>query len=69
MARSSRHRRRRFTTRVYDIDFTVTGSVLVPITKVPCGCKESDARSLRGGEGELGNLKTLTYGFTIFTQR
>jgi hypothetical protein len=23
---------------------------------------------LRGGGGELGNLKTLTYGFTIFTQ-
>jgi hypothetical protein len=22
--------------------------------------------SLRGGGGELGNLKTLTYGFTIF---
>jgi hypothetical protein len=32
-------------------------------------CKESDARSLRGGGGELGNLKTLTYGFTKFTQR
>jgi hypothetical protein len=31
-------------------------------------CKESDARSLRGGAVELGNLKTLTYGFTIFTQ-
>jgi hypothetical protein len=30
------------------------------------GCKESDARSLRGGGGELGKLKTLTYGFTIF---
>jgi hypothetical protein len=25
--------------------------------------------SLSGGGGELGNLKTLTYGFTIFTQR
>jgi hypothetical protein len=25
--------------------------------------------SLRGGGGELGNLKTLTYGFTNFTQR
>jgi hypothetical protein len=24
--------------------------------------------SLRGGGGELGNLKTLTYGFTNFTQ-
>jgi hypothetical protein len=32
-------------------------------------CKESDARSLRGGGGELGNLKTLTYSFTIFAQR
>jgi hypothetical protein len=32
-------------------------------------CKESDARSLRGGGGELCNLKTLTYGFTIFAQR
>jgi hypothetical protein len=27
------------------------------------------ARSLRGGGGELGNLKTLTYGFTTFSQR
>jgi hypothetical protein len=25
--------------------------------------------SLRGGGGELGNLKTLTYGFTNFAQR
>jgi hypothetical protein len=33
------------------------------------GCKESDARSLRGGGGELGKLKTLTYGFTTFAQR
>jgi hypothetical protein len=32
-------------------------------------CKESYAHSLRGGGGELGNLKTLTYGFTIFEQR
>jgi hypothetical protein len=32
-------------------------------------CKESDACSLRGGGGELGNLKNLTYGFTVFTQR
>jgi hypothetical protein len=32
-------------------------------------CKESYARILRGRGGELGNLKTLTYGFTIFTQR
>jgi hypothetical protein len=31
-------------------------------------CKESDARSLRGGGGELGNLKTLTYSFTTFAQ-
>jgi hypothetical protein len=31
--------------------------------------KESYARGLRGGRGELGNLKILTYGFTIFTQR
>jgi hypothetical protein len=31
-------------------------------------CKESDARSLRGGGGELGNVKTLTYGFTTFSQ-
>jgi hypothetical protein len=29
-------------------------------------CKESDARNLRGGVGELGKLKTLTYVFTIF---
>jgi hypothetical protein len=38
----------------------------------PCShttCKESDARSLRGGGGELGSLKILTYDFTIFTQR
>jgi hypothetical protein len=31
-------------------------------------CKEEDARSLRGGGGELGNLETLTYGFTTFSQ-
>jgi hypothetical protein len=30
-------------------------------------CKESNACSLRGGGGELGKLKTLTYGFTIFS--
>jgi hypothetical protein len=24
--------------------------------------------SLRGGGGELGDLKTLTYGFTTFSQ-
>jgi hypothetical protein len=32
-------------------------------------CKESDAHSLRGGGGELVKLKTLTYGFTNYTQR
>jgi hypothetical protein len=32
-------------------------------------CEESDARSLRGGGSELGNLKTVTYSFTIFAQR
>jgi hypothetical protein len=32
-------------------------------------CKESDARIVRGGGGELDNLKALTYGFTICTQR
>jgi hypothetical protein len=32
-------------------------------------CKEWDARSLRGGGGELDKLKTLTYGFTTFPQR
>jgi hypothetical protein len=31
--------------------------------------KESDVRSLTGGGGELGKLKTLTYGFTNFPQR
>jgi hypothetical protein len=31
--------------------------------------KESNARILRGRWGELGILKTLIYGFTIFTQR
>jgi hypothetical protein len=30
-------------------------------------CKELDARSLRGGGGELDKLKTLTYGFIIFS--
>jgi hypothetical protein len=30
--------------------------------------KESDARSLTGGGGALGNLKNLTYGFTTFSQ-
>jgi hypothetical protein len=36
-------------------------------TQLQC-CKESDARSLRGGGGELGKLKTLSYGFTTFSQ-
>jgi hypothetical protein len=36
-----RHRRRRFTTCVSDIDFTVTDFVLVPVTKVPCGPRET----------------------------
>jgi hypothetical protein len=38
-------------------------------SRIEYQCKESDARSLRGGGGELDNLKTLTYGFTNFTQR
>jgi hypothetical protein len=42
---------------------------LHPWSRVPPCCKEPDARSLRGGGGELGNLKVLTYGFTIFAQR
>jgi hypothetical protein len=41
LARSSRQRRNMFTTRVSDIEFTVTGSVLVPVTKVPCGPRET----------------------------
>jgi hypothetical protein len=41
VARSLRYWRRRFTTRVSDIDFTVTSFVLVPITKVPCGPRET----------------------------
>jgi hypothetical protein len=41
VARSLRHRRHRFTTRVFDIDFTITGFVLVPVTKVPCGPRET----------------------------
>jgi hypothetical protein len=36
-----RHRRRMFTTRVSDIDFIVTGFVLVPVTKVPYGPRET----------------------------
>jgi hypothetical protein len=41
MARSSIHQRRKFTTRVSDIDFTVTAFVLVVITKGPCGPRET----------------------------
>jgi hypothetical protein len=41
VARSSSHQRRRFTTRVSDIDFTVTGFVLVPVTKIPYGSRET----------------------------
>jgi hypothetical protein len=41
LARSTRQRRRRFTARVSDVDYTVTGSVLVPVTKVPYGHKET----------------------------
>jgi hypothetical protein len=37
VARSLRHWRPRFTTRVSDIDFAVTDFVLVPVTKVPYG--------------------------------
>jgi hypothetical protein len=58
---------------------TTSRELLVPPQQRACAaplqeevgqrCKESDARSLRGGWGELGNLKTLTYGFTIFTKR
>jgi hypothetical protein len=38
---SSRQRRRRFTERVSDVNFTVTGSVFMPVTKVPCGPRET----------------------------
>jgi hypothetical protein len=38
---SSRQRRRRFTARVSDIEFTIPSSILVPITKVPCEPKET----------------------------
>jgi hypothetical protein len=41
VARSLRHQRCRFTTRVFDIDLTVTSFVLVPVTKVPCGPRET----------------------------
>jgi hypothetical protein len=40
IAHSSRHRRRRFTTCVSGIHFTVTSFRLVPVTKVPCGPRE-----------------------------
>jgi hypothetical protein len=40
VVRSLRHRRHRFTTHVSDIDFTVTGFVLVSVTKVPWGPRE-----------------------------
>jgi hypothetical protein len=38
---SSRQRRHRFTERIFDVNFTVTGSVFMPITKVPCGPRET----------------------------
>jgi hypothetical protein len=38
---SSRQRRRKFTERVSDVNFTVTGSVFMPITNVPCGPRET----------------------------
>jgi uncharacterized membrane protein len=38
---SSRQRRRRFTTHVSDVEFTLTGSVLVPVTKVSWGPRET----------------------------
>jgi hypothetical protein len=41
LARSTRQRRRRFTAYVSDVDFTVMGYVLVPVTKVPCRPKET----------------------------
>jgi hypothetical protein len=37
----STQRRRRFTTHVSDVEFTVMGSVFMPITKVPCGPRET----------------------------
>jgi hypothetical protein len=44
-------------------------AILHPVTKYYINhCKESDAHSLRMGGGELDNLKTLTYGFTTFSQ-
>jgi hypothetical protein len=38
---SSRQRRRRFTERVSDVNFTVTGSVFMPITNVPCAPRKT----------------------------
>jgi hypothetical protein len=38
---SSRQRRRRFTECVSDVNFTVMGSVFMPITNVPCGPRET----------------------------
>jgi hypothetical protein len=38
---SSRQRRRRFTERVSDVNFTVTDSVFMPVTNFPCGPKET----------------------------
>jgi hypothetical protein len=49
VAHSLRHRRRRFTTRVSDIDFTVTSFVLVPVTKVPCGPQRNSHFHVIGG--------------------
>jgi hypothetical protein len=38
---SSRQRRLTFTARISDVDFIVTGSVFMPVTKVPYGPKET----------------------------
>jgi hypothetical protein len=38
---SSRQRRRRFKKRVSDVNFVVTGSVFMPVTKVPCEPRET----------------------------
>jgi hypothetical protein len=38
---SSRYRRRRFTACVSDVHFTVTDSVFMAVTKVPCGPRET----------------------------
>jgi hypothetical protein len=38
---SSRQRRRRFRTRVFDVEFIVTNSVFMAITKVPYGPRET----------------------------